>query len=316
MENFTLGLTIPLISYPQAGGKLRMVFSIAYSTPILVPNGSQQCNIAGTCFPIDVSYRILNPGISVVPHFVPQVVPNYFQPTGAEEPELQDYSVIDPGGANHHLGQTGTNTLNTWIARDASDYAINVGRHARETLPQAAAIRYASSRWQALTRYVDDGQLEIDNNAAERALRVVAWRRKNISSADRTRAGNAPPPSTRCSDQPSSTVSIRNSITIKCAFHESCTSANPPLSLKMVLELRQPCYLDRTGEIMLSCDVKGGNKIPFVLKKCVQLYIRRNAFDKFRADISLRASGSPQAAINLRITIFKLKLFLRIKPIG
>lgn len=43
----------------------------------------------------------------------------------------------------------------------------------------AAAIRYASSRWQALTRYVDNGQLEIDNNAAERALRVVALGRKN-----------------------------------------------------------------------------------------------------------------------------------------
>jgi len=43
----------------------------------------------------------------------------------------------------------------------------------------AAAIRYASSRRQALTRYVDDGQLEIDNNAAERALRVVALGRKN-----------------------------------------------------------------------------------------------------------------------------------------
>jgi transposase len=43
----------------------------------------------------------------------------------------------------------------------------------------AAAIRYASSRWQALTRYVDDGHLEIDNNAAERALRVVALGRKN-----------------------------------------------------------------------------------------------------------------------------------------
>lgn len=43
----------------------------------------------------------------------------------------------------------------------------------------AAAIRYALSRWSALTRYVDDGQLEIDNNAAERALRVVALGRKN-----------------------------------------------------------------------------------------------------------------------------------------
>ena len=44
----------------------------------------------------------------------------------------------------------------------------------------AAAIRYALSRWRALTRYVGDGQLEIDNNAAERALRVVALGRKNF----------------------------------------------------------------------------------------------------------------------------------------
>jgi transposase len=43
----------------------------------------------------------------------------------------------------------------------------------------AGAIRYALSHWRALTRYVDDGLLEIDNNAAERALRTVAIGRKN-----------------------------------------------------------------------------------------------------------------------------------------
>ena len=43
----------------------------------------------------------------------------------------------------------------------------------------AGAIRYALSRWRALTRYVDDGLLEIDNNAAERALRSVVMGRKN-----------------------------------------------------------------------------------------------------------------------------------------
>jgi transposase len=35
----------------------------------------------------------------------------------------------------------------------------------------AGAIRYALSRWRALTRYVGNGLLEIDNNAAERSLR-------------------------------------------------------------------------------------------------------------------------------------------------
>jgi len=43
----------------------------------------------------------------------------------------------------------------------------------------ALAIRYALSRWAALVRYRDDGRLEIDNNAAERALRAVALGRKN-----------------------------------------------------------------------------------------------------------------------------------------
>ncbi len=42
-----------------------------------------------------------------------------------------------------------------------------------------AAIRYALALWEALTRYCDDGRLEIDNNAAERALRAVALGRKN-----------------------------------------------------------------------------------------------------------------------------------------
>src|SRR5271165_5864653 len=43
----------------------------------------------------------------------------------------------------------------------------------------AVAIRYALGRWRALLRYCDDGRIEIDNNAAERALRAVALGRKN-----------------------------------------------------------------------------------------------------------------------------------------
>jgi transposase len=43
----------------------------------------------------------------------------------------------------------------------------------------ANAIRYALDLWTALLRYVNDGHLEIDNNAAERALRAIALGRKN-----------------------------------------------------------------------------------------------------------------------------------------
>lgn len=43
----------------------------------------------------------------------------------------------------------------------------------------ADAIGYAMNQRQALIRYLDDGIIEIDNNAAERALRTVALGRKN-----------------------------------------------------------------------------------------------------------------------------------------
>ena len=43
----------------------------------------------------------------------------------------------------------------------------------------AQAIGCSLARWQALTRYCDDGRIEMDNNAAERALRGVALGRGN-----------------------------------------------------------------------------------------------------------------------------------------
>jgi transposase len=43
----------------------------------------------------------------------------------------------------------------------------------------AGAILYALKLWPALTRYCNDGRIEIDNSAAERALRGVALGRRN-----------------------------------------------------------------------------------------------------------------------------------------
>jgi transposase len=54
----------------------------------------------------------------------------------------------------------------------------------------AAAIRYALSRWRALGRYLDDGTIEIDKSAAERALRVVALGRKNYLFAGSDEGGS------------------------------------------------------------------------------------------------------------------------------
>jgi len=45
--------------------------------------------------------------------------------------------------------------------------------------PEGQAIAYTLSNWKALIRYCEDGDLEIDNNGAERSLRGVALGRKN-----------------------------------------------------------------------------------------------------------------------------------------
>lgn len=45
--------------------------------------------------------------------------------------------------------------------------------------PMTKAIRYGTKRWKAFTRFLGDGQLEMDNNIAERAIRPVAVGRKN-----------------------------------------------------------------------------------------------------------------------------------------
>jgi transposase len=47
----------------------------------------------------------------------------------------------------------------------------------------AKAINYCLSRWDAFTRFLDDGRLCMSNNAAERELRAVAVGRRNWSFA-------------------------------------------------------------------------------------------------------------------------------------
>ena len=53
-----------------------------------------------------------------------------------------------------------------------------------------AAIRYALSRWDALMRFVDDGRIEIDNNAADGIRAAWPWDGRTICLPDRMRAAN------------------------------------------------------------------------------------------------------------------------------
>jgi transposase len=54
----------------------------------------------------------------------------------------------------------------------------------------ADAIRYALTRWDGLTRFLDDGRIELDNNSVERTIRPLALIRKNALFAGSDAGGD------------------------------------------------------------------------------------------------------------------------------
>ena len=63
----------------------------------------------------------------------------------------------------------------------------------RQKVPEgsasAKALDYSLRRWEALTRFADDGQLPVDNNWIENQIRPIAIGRSNWLFAGSLRAG-------------------------------------------------------------------------------------------------------------------------------
>lgn len=81
----------------------------------------------------------------------------------------------------------------------------------------AQAINYALNNWQALTNYVQEGYLEIDNNRSERGIRPLAVGRKNYLFVGNNMGGR--------------TAAIMYSLIETCKQHE----INPQVYLQDVL---------------------------------------------------------------------------------
>jgi transposase len=83
------------------------------------------------------------------------------------------------------LGQTEATpvaeTLHAWLTKRLTEVAP---RSATEK-----AIKYSLGRWVPLTRYLDDGELPIDNSWLENRIRPVALGRNNWLFAGSDRAG-------------------------------------------------------------------------------------------------------------------------------
>jgi len=85
------------------------------------------------------------------------------------EREAKDLSAADRQRRRQHQSRPILDDLKAWM-------------EAQMVLPEspiAGAMRYVLGGWEALTRYVDDGDLSIDNNECERDIRPVAIGRKN-----------------------------------------------------------------------------------------------------------------------------------------
>lgn len=88
--------------------------------------------------------------------------------------------------------------LYTWLARHATDDPPDTSF--------SKAIAYAINHKTALTKFVEDGRLDIDNNLCERQIRALALGRKNFLFAGSHQAANR--------------IAIGYSLTRTCAMHD------------------------------------------------------------------------------------------------
>ena len=70
-------------------------------------------------------------------------------------------------------------TLSAPLMAKLHQYLLGIRDEVLPKSPGAKAVRYALNQWQALTRFLEDGDLEIDNGATERANRDIAIGRAN-----------------------------------------------------------------------------------------------------------------------------------------
>jgi transposase len=99
------------------------------------------------------------------------------------EREAKDLDVTRRRALRLEKSKPTLDTIKTWLDAQQS-----------QVLPKSPigeAFQYAQNQWTALNRYLDDGDLSIDNNVAERSLRGIALGRKNYLFMGSDRGGRA-----------------------------------------------------------------------------------------------------------------------------
>jgi len=99
------------------------------------------------------------------------------------EHDAKDFSAGARRALRQEKAKPILDTIKEWIEAEQS--------HVLPKSPIGEAIQYALNQWEALNRYLEDGDIEIDNNAAERRLRGIGIGRKNYLFMGSDRGGHA-----------------------------------------------------------------------------------------------------------------------------
>jgi transposase len=78
------------------------------------------------------------------------------------------------------------------ILTKLNGYLLKIQDEVLPKSPAGKAVRYALNQWEALSRYLDDGELEIDHGATERANRAIAIGRANWTFFGSDNGGRTP----------------------------------------------------------------------------------------------------------------------------
>ena len=97
------------------------------------------------------------------------------------ERQIKDLSVEERLAQRQHTAKPLADTYHAWLLAQRQKVPEGSGT--------ARALDYSLKRWVALTRYLDDGMLPIDNNRIEQQIRPIAVGRNNWLFAGSLRAG-------------------------------------------------------------------------------------------------------------------------------
>ena len=76
------------------------------------------------------------------------------------------------------------------IVDDLRQYLEARNRQVSAKSKLGEAIRYALTRWDGLSRFIDDGRIDLDSNTVERSIRPLALNRKNALFAGSDEGGD------------------------------------------------------------------------------------------------------------------------------